>query len=175
LGKTIIKNSTVYLTTQAPAVESGPWNGEYAVGHVVKEVAEQRYTLTVAYPVNKPDVGIARDGHKDFAGPEAIEKAAWSYLRESPKVGQWHEDGTEGVGDVVESYIWRFPDQVIKAADGSDYTITRGDWLLGVVWNEEAWNLFKSGEAKGVSMQGKATRRTPSPLDLANLRKNRAR
>jgi hypothetical protein len=166
-------NLTIRLDNgQQAAPEVEPWNHEFTQGRVVKELDEQRYTLTVAYPVNMPDVGKARDGKRDFASPEALEKAAWSYLQESPVVGRWHENGTEGAGQVVESYIWRFPDQVVKAVDGSEYTVTKGDWLVGVVWDEDSWADWKSGKAKGVSMQGKATRRTPSPLDIANLRRN---
>jgi hypothetical protein len=144
--------------------------GSGIAGVVVKESAESRYTLTVAYPVNKPDVGLARDGHRDFAGAEAIEKAAWDYLHDSPNVGQWHEDGTDGAGKVVESYIWRFDDQVIKSATGTEYTITKGDWLVGIVWDEPAWENFKSGEATGVSMQGKAHRKAPTPDQVMKLR-----
>jgi len=147
------------------------WDGQGVAGVVVKEADEQRYTLTVAYPANKPDVGIARDGHRDFAGPAAIEKAAWTYLTESPVVGQWHQDGTDGAGRVVESYIWRFPDQVVKAADGSEYVISEGDWLLGVVWDQPAWENFKSGRATGVSMQGQhAVRQPASPESVIKLR-----
>lgn len=149
---------------------SEEWQGQGLAGVVVKEAEESRYTLTVAYPVNKPDVGLARDGHRDFAGEQAIEKAAWTYLHDSPNVGQWHEEGTDGAGTVVESYIWRFDDQVIKAVDGSEYTITKGDWLVGIVWDDPAWQNFKSGKATGVSMQGKATRRAPSPDSVMKLR-----
>lgn len=146
------------------------WDGQGLAGLVVKEQAEQRYTLTVAYPVNKPDVAMARDGHRDFASVEAVEKAAWRYLADSPVVGQWHESGTDGAGQVVESYIWRFGDQVVKAANGAEYTITKGDWLVGIVWDESAWDNFKNGTATGVSMQGKATRKTPDAETIMSLR-----
>lgn len=151
--------------------ETEKWDGQGIAGVVVKEADEQRYTLTVAYPANKPDVGVARDGHRDFAGPAAIEKAAWAYLTESPNVGQWHQDGTDGAGRVVESYIWRFPNQVVKAVDGSEYEICTGDWLLGVVWEQDAYDNFKDGRATGVSMQGQeAIRQRPTPESVMKLR-----
>ena len=146
-----------------------PWDGTSIAGRLIKSEAERRFTLVVGYPSSKPDANVAADGFKDFAGSEAVENAAWSYMLKSRQVGLWHQDGTEGAGDVVESYIYRGPDWVIKAGD-SEYTVQRGDWLLGIQWNEDTWPLVKSGKIRGVSMQGSATRRRPSPEALAALR-----
>jgi Putative phage serine protease XkdF len=139
-------------------------------GVVVKSQEEQRYTLTVAYPANKPDVAVAQDGFRDFAAPDAVEKAAWSYLRTSPKVGLWHQTGTDGSGEVCESYIYRGPDWVVKAADGSEQVIKAGDWLMGIIWSEESWPLVKQGLIGGVSPQGRAKRRQADPAAIAQLR-----
>lgn len=147
-----------------------PWKGEGIASRLIKADEERRYTLAVAYPANKPDVGIARDGFRDFAGPAAVEDAAWNYLRKSPQVGLWHEDGTEGAGDVVESYIYRGPDWPVEAPDGSEQLIKSGDWLIGIQWGQDTWPLVKEGRIGGVSVQGKATRRKPSPASLAGLR-----
>lgn len=139
-------------------------------GTVVKSEEEQRYTLTVAYPANKPDVAVAQDGHIDFAGLAAVEKAAWSYLRKSPNVGLYHKTGTDGSGEVCESYIYRGPDWTIKAQDGSEQVIKAGDWLMGIIWSEDSWPLVKQGLIGGVSPQGRAKRRIPTADDVANLR-----
>lgn len=139
-------------------------------GLVVKSDTPRRYTLTVAYPADKPDASVAADGFKDFAGKGAVEDAAWSYLTKSPAVGLWHADGTDGAGQVVESYIYRGPDWTVKAADGSEHTVKAGDWLLGIVWSQEAWAQVESGEIGGVSMQGRAMRRTPTAEAVASLR-----
>lgn len=139
-------------------------------GTVIKSTEEQRYTLQVAYAHSLPDIGIAQDGHQDFASADAVEKAAWSYLRKSPNVGLWHRDGTDGSGEVCESYIYRGPDWTIKAADGSEQVIKSGDWLMGIIWGEDSWPLVKQGLIGGVSPQGRAKRRVPSADDVANLR-----
>lgn len=139
-------------------------------GLVVKSETPRRYTLTVAYPADKPDASVAADGFKDFAGKGAVEDAAWSYLTKSPAVGLWHADGTDGAGQVVESYIYRGPDWTVKAADGSEHTVKAGDWLLGIVWSPEAWAQVESGDIGGVSMQGRAMRRTPTAEAVASLR-----
>ena len=142
-------------------------------GQVIKAEEEQRFTLCVGYPANKPDVGRAADGFRDWASAQSVEKAAWSYLRKSSKVGLWHErEGTtEGIAEVVESYIYRQDTPwVIQAADGTEQTICKGDWLIGMVWTQAGWDLIKSGEVRGISPQGRARRRASNPEDLANLR-----
>lgn len=146
------------------------WDGTGIAGRVVKEDLERCYTLTVAYPANKPDAAVAADGYRDFASKSAVEDAAWSYLANSPNVGLWHADGTDGAGRVVESYVYRGPDWTVKAADGTEHTVTAGDWLLGIQWGPQAWEDVKSGRIGGVSMQGRAERRSASAETVANLR-----
>jgi hypothetical protein len=136
---------------------------------VVKSVAERQYTLGLAYPANRADVGKAQDGFRDFVGTDALEEAAWSFLHKSGQVGIQHQDGTAGHGIVAESYIYRGPDWHITA-DGSEHVIKAGDWLLGVVWDDPTWQAIKAGELNGFSPQGKARRRVPSAEALANLR-----
>lgn len=162
-------NVNVNVTFDKPPT----WNGDGVAGKVVKADASQRYTLTVAYPANKPDAGVARDGHQDFASAHEVEQAAWNYMVKSRNVGLWHENGTDGAGEVVESYIYRGPDWTIRASDGSEQVVKAGDWLMGVRWSDDAWDQIQKGEIGGVSMQGKASRRTPSPLDMAHLRKQK--
>ena len=139
-------------------------------GLVVKSEDEQRFTLCVSYPANRPDVSIAADHFRDFASAKAVESAAWQYLTKSPKVGLHHSDGSDGAGRVVESYIWRADPWLIKAADGTEQTVHPGDWLLGIVWEPDAWEAIKSGQVRGLSPQGRARRRVPAPDALANLR-----
>jgi len=115
---------------------------------VMKAAEEQHYTLGIAYPANKVDA------HGEFTTPEELEKTAWTWLAKHRKIGIQHQDGTEGHGIPVESYIYRGPDwevngQVVKA----------GDWLLGVVWDDAAWQLIKRGVLTGYSIQGDAFRK----------------
>lgn len=153
-----------------PEARRAAWDGSGVAGLVVKSEDERRYTLVVAYPADKADAAIAADGYRDFAGKAAVEDAAWSYLTKSPQVGLWHADGTDGAGQVVESYIYRGPDWQITAADGSTHLVKSGDWLMGIRWTPETWQDVKSGRIGGVSMQGSAIRR-PAPADaVASLR-----
>ncbi len=48
-----------------------------------------------------------------------------------------------------------------------------GDWLIGTIWSEQAWNGIRSGEIGGTSMQGSAARRTPTPAVVAKVKAKR--
>ncbi len=161
---------TLTVNVEPAGAAKAAWDGVGVAGLVVKAESEQRYTLTVAYPANKADAAVAADGYKDFASKAAVEDAAWSYLTKSPVVGLWHADGTDGAGQVVESYIYRGPDWTVKAADGTEHTVTAGDWLLGIQWDQASYEDVKAGRIGGVSMQGKAARRVPSAEAVASLR-----
>ncbi len=137
---------------------------------VFKALDEKRYTLGLAYPAMKADVGKAMDGFRDFAGPEVVEKAAWGYAKDHRQIGLMHADGTEGAGEVVESYIYRGPDWTMKGLGDADVTVVAGDWLLGVQWSPDAWAAIKSGEVQGLSFHGSARRSLPDAGRLAELR-----
>lgn len=147
----------------------------HAVGRVLKTDSEKRFTLAVAYPADKADANVAFDGARDFASATANEAAAWRFMKNGARIGLLHQDGTEGAGTCVESHVHRGPDITMTAVDGSTQTNHDGDWLVGVIWDQPTWAAIKSGRYKGVSMQGSAVRRKPSPEALAVLRKARAK
>ena len=122
----------------------GPRSTTYSV---VKQASEQRYTLGVAYPANKIDA------HGDTMTAIEVEAAAWGFMQKirsgAAGAGVMHQEGTDGAGEVVESYIYRGPDWTV---DGQ--TVHSGDWLLGVVWDEKVWSDIKNGVFKGYSIQG---------------------
>lgn len=117
---------------------------------------EQRYVLGIAYQAG-PDPRIARgaDGGRDYFSEAELEKAAWSFLRNGPRVGLFHADGTEGAAEIVESYVYRGP-----SWDLGDVVVKSGDWLIGAILDERAWQLYKSGRITGFSPQGMARRIT---------------
>lgn len=174
--KVIIDPDEQREVLSAVAAKSAPgetWDGSGIDTRLLKAVPGRRFTLHVAYPANRPDQHIAADGFRDFAGPDALEDCCWAYTGKSRKVGLWHEPGEEtvGAGEIVESYIYRNPQPwVIKAVDGSEQTVSNGDWLIGIRWHPDVWPKVLKGEIGGVSMQGKAARRKPSAEALAQLR-----
>jgi hypothetical protein len=172
-------DGTTVVETGA-AKGAATWDGETIATRVVKAEAERRYTLCVIYPADKADVATALDGHRDFASKAVVEDAAWNYMRNYRNVGVAHSPehaasmGTAfkaaDAAEVVESYIYRGPDWVIKAAEGSEVLIKAGDWLGGFIWSPEVWADIQAGKINNVSVEGGAKRRKPSPDALANLR-----
>jgi hypothetical protein len=145
-------------------------NGPDVALKAVSFQPERKYTLGLAYPANRADRAVAADGFRDFAPPDVLENAAWSYLRKGAKVGLLHHKGTEGRGSVVESYIYRGPDWNIDTPSGEKVMIKAGDWLMGIIWDDLAWRGIKSGKLTGLSPQAKVRRRIPSAETLAGLR-----
>lgn len=128
-------------------------------GEVAKETEPQRYVLGVAYQAG-PDPRITKgaDGGRDYFTPEELEKAAHRFLSSGPRVGLFHLDGTDqdgGAAQVVESYIYRGPDWDL----GDGIVVKAGDWLVGAILDERAWDLHKAGKLNGWSPQGVARRR----------------
>lgn len=118
-------------------------------------MTEQRYVLGLAYQAGRDDrIAKGLDNERDYFTAEELEKAAWSFLPSGAEVGLFHADGTQGHATIVESYIWRGdPWQM------GETTIRKGDWLIGALCDETAWNLVKSGKVTGFSPQGVAKRR----------------
>ncbi|MBI4605860.1 MAG: hypothetical protein HY721_28170 [Planctomycetes bacterium] len=83
----------------------------------------RRYTLLVAM---RPGRG---------ADEATVEREAWAFLSAGREVRAVEEDGTEHRGAVVESYIHRGPAfGPVEAGTPRN----GGDWLLGVIWDDEA-------------------------------------
>lgn len=126
-------------------------------------MTEQRYLLTVFHQAG-PDSRIVKgaDGALDYVSAEQLELAAWRFMKGPRDIGFFHADGTIGHAEVVESYIYRGPDWPLTADDGSEVVIKSGDWLGGLLLDDIAWQLKKSGRIGGVSIDGRARRRRPA-------------
>ncbi len=117
-----------------------------------------RYVLGIAHQAGRdPRIGRGADGRRDYFEPETLEKAAWRFMGSAKDVGTEHVDGTTGQADVVESYIYRGPDWDL----GDGVIVKSGDWLVGAILDEPAWNAYQRGEFTGWSIQGRARRRQP--------------
>ena len=172
----LLVKETVLDEDEAPGVPADPIAKALAdtaadAGYrLIKAEAPRRFTLGVAYAANKVDVAKARDGHRDFADPAALEECAWNYLRKGAQIGLFHEQGTYGHADVVESYIYRGPDWEVTGVKGDTYVIKAGDWMLGAIWDELGFEAVEKQLVNGWSPQGRAKRLQPTPHDLAQLR-----
>lgn len=63
----------------------------------------------------------------------------------------WNSEENE-IGDIVESYI--APCDMTLG----DQVITKGTWMMGVVWNDTYWAKVQKGEMTGYSMGGTGKR-----------------
>jgi hypothetical protein len=120
---------------------------------------ERRFLLGIAYQSGAdPKIRRGADGGRDYFEPEELEKAAHSFLRNGPRVGLFHADGTDGeaTATVVESYIYRNDEPWVVA---DDLVVRKGDWVVGAILSPKAWALYKSGRISGWSPQGTAKRR----------------
>ena len=143
--------------------------GEAVAGRVLKADDEKRFLLTVAYAPNRIDPHVGADHHRDFATSPVVEKAAWRFMRKGAKLGVGHVAGKRP-GRVVENYVYRGPDWVIKAANGASTVVYDGCWLVGMVLKQWAWDAYKAGDFGGVSVDGTALRTRPRRESLEMLR-----
>ena len=130
------------------------------------DLPEDRYVLGIAFKAGRNTlVKRGADGKRDYAEADVVEKAAWNFNKSGRQIGIEHADGTMGHADVVESYIHRSGDWVIKSVSGQDVTVSDGDWLIGAQLDQHSWDLYKAGQITGWSPQGSARRR-PAPRSL---------
>ena len=130
---------------------------------VAKDGEPQRFCLGIAYQAG-PDPRIAKgaDGGRDFIAAPELERAAWSFMLNGQQHGMFHVDGTEGMGvaKAVESGIYRNPvPWVVPSPSGPPIVVRKGDWLLGSILSERAWQAHLDGKVNGWSPQGVARRR----------------
>lgn len=161
------------LAEQAPPVSeseepagnilaSVTWTPGDDEAEILKGAEPQRYCLGIAYQAGPaPSIARGQDGGRDFLDAADLEKSAWEFLANGPRVGMFHLDGTETTGDgeatatVVESYIYR-PDQPWDLGNG--VVVNKGDWLLGAILSPRAWDMYQRGLISGWSPQGLARR-----------------
>lgn len=110
---------------------------------------EQRLALFVAM---SPD---EYDAHGDITSAEVIEKACHNFNQHCMKANLFHRVETENAV-IVESYINRSP---FTLEDGRE--VKKGAWLQmwhfpeGNDTSDTLWNLVKSGEINGISIQAR--------------------
>lgn len=118
---------------------------------------EQRFLLGVAYQAGvDAKITKGKDGARDCISPVELEKAAWGFMLDGQQHGLFHVDGTLGAARPVESYIYRNP---VPWVAGPDLVVKQGDWVLGALCDDFAWQLYKDGKVGGWSPQGLARRR----------------
>ena len=121
---------------------------------------ERRFILGLAYQAGRdPRIAKGADGARDFFTADELELACWSFGSQGGQVGLFHQDGTLGHFTTTENTIYRGPDW----DQGNGLVIKCGDWLIGGICDEIAWDLVKTRRVTGFSPQGSARRRPYKP------------
>lgn len=163
----------------------GSASAESKRGKILEKDASRRYTLGIVYAPHDPDTDdeftdeaelekAAWDFMRELQGRGEAAKAAVDLVKEICELGQ--DDGLVTVeatpeleeivkrgvnamhledlqdAEVVESYLA----PVDMEIDGQK--VSKGTWLVGIVWDHESFKKIETGEWTGYSMGGYAHR-----------------
>ena len=132
---------------------------------------EMRYTFAVVCKASGKDRAI--DSHNEFPSADELRKAQWGYLRSGDRniylPQQLTSRGMRKAGEWVGLISW--PNAVetellVPVTEGGfsqmqkrSAVIPAESVWMGVVWEEWAWDLVKSGAVRGFSLEGPGQRR----------------
>jgi 2'-5' RNA ligase len=115
---------------------------------------EQRYTYGPWYV---PD---SVDAHGEFATADTVQQALWKYVDAGNRDIMLQHNTLIKAGRWVELATVPFPLSVpVEGPEGMQkHTYPAGTPFMGVIWEEWAWDLIKSGDLRGFSVGGTASR-----------------
>ena len=123
-------------------------------GGLVAKAAEYRYTLGPAYVPDR------EDAHGEFTDAATLQRAMWDWVRKGDgTIYLQHSD--KAAGEMVEMMTLPFPLEAELTVPGqgvSKFTFPAETPFLGVIWEDWAWDLVKTGELRGYSIGGTAKR-----------------
>ena len=121
---------------------------------LVAKAAEYRYTLGPAYVPDR------EDAHGEFTDSVTLQAAMWDWVRKGDRtIYLQHSD--KAAGEMVEMMTLPFPleaELTVPNQGVSKFTFPADTPFLGVVWEDWAWDLVKSGQLRGYSIGGTAKR-----------------
>ena len=134
---------------------------------VVKQVDEQRFTLGPWYVPN------ALDAHDEWTDPDELQTALWDYVKKGNREIRLQHVKDTRAGEWVEAMTLPFPldAPLINPQTGQVHkrTFPAGTVMLGVVWDDWAWEMVKSGQIRGYSIGGSSERREEDPPIIVDL------
>jgi hypothetical protein len=115
---------------------------------------ESRYTLGPAYV---PDM---TDAHGEFTDPDTLQRALWEWVRKDDRrIFLQHSE--KQAGEMVEVLTWPFAisaEMVTPNQGVTKFEFPANTPVLGVIWEDWAWDMVKAGELRGYSIGGRARR-----------------
>jgi hypothetical protein len=134
---------------------------------VVKQIEEQRFTLGPWYVPNQ------LDAHDEWTDPDELQNALWDYVRKGNREIRLQHISNTRAGEWVEAMTLPFPLEAPLIHPETGATIKRvfpaGTVLLGVVWDDWAWDMVKRGQIRGYSIGGSSERREQDPPIMVDL------
>jgi starvation-inducible DNA-binding protein len=117
-------------------------------------IEEERYTFSPWYI---PD---SLDAHDEWTDAKEVQQAFWKYLAQDNRDIRLQHNTDIVAGKWVEGATWAWEVTLpVKHPEGdTEYTFPAGTPFLGIVWEQWAWDLIKSGQIRGLSIGGTAQR-----------------
>ena len=125
---------------------------ELALTTIVK--AEQRYTMGPVYVPN------LEDAHGETIEASELQKAIWDWVRKGDRT-IYLQHSEKPAGEMVEILTWPMPIEtslIVPTEGVTKYSFPANTPFMGVIWEDWAWELVKSGQLRGYSIGGKAQR-----------------
>ena len=116
--------------------------------------AEKRYTMG---PVYVPGL---EDAHGETIEAAELQESIWDWVRkEDRRIYLQHSEKV--AGEMVEILTWpmEIETSLIVPGEGvTKYSFPENTPFMGVIWEDWAWDLVKSGQLRGYSIGGQAQR-----------------
>lgn len=125
------------------------------MSRLIKAATEERFTLAPWYIPDK------YDAQNEWTDARELQKALWDYVKSGDRTIRLQHNKEVRAGEWVEAmtlpHSWTTP---MTKANGTTTEITypAGTVLLGVIWDDWAWDMVKNGEITGFSIGGSAER-----------------
>ena len=116
--------------------------------------AEKRYTMG---PVYVPGL---EDAHGETIEANELQESIWDWVRkEDRRIYLQHSEKV--AGEMVEILTWPAPIEtslIVPNEGVTKYSFPENTPFMGVIWEDWAWDLVKSGQLRGYSIGGQAQR-----------------
>jgi hypothetical protein len=122
---------------------------------MLKTSTEAQFTLAPWYIPDK------YDAQNEWTDAVELQKALWEYVKGGDREIRLQHNREIRAGEWVEAmtlpYEWSVPVHKANGEVGA-HTYPKGTVLLGVVWDDWAWEMVKKGDITGFSIGGSAER-----------------
>jgi hypothetical protein len=154
LGNGSVRRATTRVTFRKPKGDAEVAKSDPRM-RLLKASTEAQFTLAPWYIPDK------YDAQNEWTDAVELQKALWEYVKGGDREIRLQHNREIRAGEWVEAmtlpYEWSVPVHKANGEVGS-HTYPKGTVLLGVVWDDWAWDMVKKGDITGFSIGGSAER-----------------